>query len=239
MRWVAQRGQRAFSSDSSCEAASSSWFSSSPGSRSKTKNARVVASVSRVRTPWRQFQRRQVTPASSRQTISPGRGAPSWPSKSSSPLAIARRSGPLQVVEVLAADGRERSDADGVVEVDEHVHARQAPALEDARGQRFGRARVLAGLGAERRERGAPRGDVRVIGRAGQPARAQMLLGLVEHGRAVVVARPVADAFGEHDQRDVLGVSREDVAVDGWPRPASRGQSSWPRMAAICSPSRR
>jgi hypothetical protein len=55
---------------------------------------------------------------------------------------------------------------------------------------------------------------VRVIGRAGQPARAEVLLGGVEHGRAVVVARAVADAFGENDQGDVLRVRREDLAVD-------------------------
>ena len=42
------------------------------GKASNKKYARVVAEVSRVRTPWRQFHRRQVTPTASAQTTSPG-----------------------------------------------------------------------------------------------------------------------------------------------------------------------
>jgi hypothetical protein len=95
------------------------------------------------------------------------------------------RASALQLVEVFASYGDERFDADGVVEADDHIHARERAALEDACGQRLGRALVLAGLGAERREGGAPRGDVRVVRRPCEPARAEMLLGGVQQGRAV------------------------------------------------------
>src|SRR5690606_35833566 len=63
-------------------------------SRSSRKIALVVSSVSRVRTTWRQFHLRQVTPASSRQITSPGAGCPSASSDASSPLARTRRGGP-------------------------------------------------------------------------------------------------------------------------------------------------
>ena len=64
------------------------------------KSASVVACVRRVRTHWRQFHRRQVTPASSRQTISPAVAVwiAGWPSATvsngSSPAATTSRAGP-------------------------------------------------------------------------------------------------------------------------------------------------
>ena len=59
-------------------------------------SARLVSSVSAVRRPWRQFQRRQVTATSSRHTTSPGLGGPSGPSKASSPVAITSRGEPTR-----------------------------------------------------------------------------------------------------------------------------------------------
>jgi len=61
------------------------------GSASNKKYARVVDSVSRVRTPWRQFQRRQVTPTASAQTTSPALTTES--SNDSPPAATTSRTG--------------------------------------------------------------------------------------------------------------------------------------------------
>ncbi len=61
----------------------------------------VEASVSRVRVPWRQFQRRHVTPRSSVQTTSPGAGCSTTASplatvsNGSSPAARISRIGPV------------------------------------------------------------------------------------------------------------------------------------------------
>jgi len=65
-------------------ASASAASGAAPSSRSSTNTARVVAVVSRVRVHCRQFQRRQVTPASSRQTTSPGSGC----STTGSPAAV-------------------------------------------------------------------------------------------------------------------------------------------------------
>src|SRR5262245_51151100 len=61
------------------------------GRASNRKYARVVDEVRRVRTPWRQFQRRQVTPTASTHTTSPARTPPS--SNDSSPRAKTSRTG--------------------------------------------------------------------------------------------------------------------------------------------------
>jgi hypothetical protein len=73
----------------------------------------------------------------------------------------------------------------------------------------------LLGLATEGRERAAPGGDVRIIGRPRQLACAEVLLGRVEQRRGAFVAGTVGDALDEQDQRDVLGVGGEDVGIDG------------------------
>ena len=94
--------------------------------------ARVVAVVMRVRVHCRQFHRRHVTPASSRQTTSPGSGC------STHGCAVAR--GVERLVaggahqsrrafvagQILAADGQQVRDRDRVVGVGEAIDAGQA-----------------------------------------------------------------------------------------------------------------
>ena len=64
-------------------------------------SALVVPVVMRVRVHWRQFQRRQVTPVSSRQTTSPASGCstagspPAVVSNGSLPSARTSRGGPM------------------------------------------------------------------------------------------------------------------------------------------------
>jgi hypothetical protein len=107
--------------------------SSAPSpSPSMMNSARVVVELSRVRAPWRQFHRRQVTPVSSRQTISPGSACCSAGCPSATVSKGLRAVGHDQVrrsvvaVEVLAADRDEVLHRGRVVEVGQRVNAWKA-----------------------------------------------------------------------------------------------------------------
>ena len=135
-------------------------------SRSSRNSASVDESVSRVRVPWRQFQRRQVTPRSSAQTTSPGAGcstsgAPlATVSKVSSPAARNQPDRPGEAGEVLAAHRQHVADADRVVDVHQPVDARQSAGAGPL-PQRVHRGRGALRLGAERAVGLPPGGDVR------------------------------------------------------------------------------
>ncbi len=170
----------------------------------------VVVGVSPVRGAWRQFQRRQVTPASSHQTTSPGlrvlddglavrgrleasrcrrrarsRGGPAYRVRSSPPSGIWWRHG------------------DGVVDVGQPVDPRQP--LGGAAQQGLGAVAGPLRLGAEGPVRLAPRGDVRQVLDRATPASAaaaaasaagEQLLGVALGGRGTRARRRRAGARG-------------------------------------------
>ena len=117
----------------------------------------------------------------------------------------------LELVQVLAPDRDHVSQADRVVGVDQRVDARQLAALEHAREQRLGRARVAARLRAELREDAPPGRDPRVVGGPLQARVAGRLLGGREQALGDFVARPVADALRDHHRRLVVGPGGRDL----------------------------
>ena len=132
----------------------------SSGSRaSRMNSALVVSGASWVRRPWRQFQRRQVTPASSHHTTSPGSGCSTTGSPSATvsngSVPVARTQAWRTVVggEVLTAERDLVEDADGVVEVGERVDSRKPGARRGAAAPRG----CCGCVAASRRTPGTPR----------------------------------------------------------------------------------
>ena len=112
---------------------------------SRMNQSRRESAVRRVRSPWRQFQRRQVTPASSHQTTSPGSGvsiagAPSFiTSNGSVPPARIRRGGASIGLQILATHGDGEGQADGVIEIHHQPGRGQGSVADDALAQGFRR----------------------------------------------------------------------------------------------------
>ena len=174
-------------------------------SASRMNSAVVVSSRSWVRRAWRQFQRRQVTPASSHHTTSPGSGCSitAVPSAAVSKGSVAggadqpRRTGVAG--QVLPAERELVQHRDRVVEVGEPVHPGQ-PGLRPAQ-QRLQAVAGALRLGAERPVGLPPRRHVRQLLHrlvaqrlAGRGLRRlqQRLAGLVARARAPARRRPAA-----------------------------------------------
>lgn len=159
-----------FSSSSASSVAAFATSASGIGAMaSSRKTPETVCSVSLVRGPWRQFQRRQVTPTSSRQTTSPGSGCSTTSSPCGHGHEVLVTGGPDEThpapdaVEVLAADGDEVRDADRVVEVDQEVDAGQPRVRQRPLRQRLRRVAGARRLRAERRVDLPPGRHVRVL----------------------------------------------------------------------------
>ena len=189
------------------------------GSRASRMNtAAVVSSRSWVRRPWRQFHRRQVTPASSHQTTSPGSGCSttSLPSATVSNGSVAagadqpRWSGVAG--QVLSTEREQMEDRDRVVQIGQPVHPGQS-----ARGPAQECLQAVAGalrLGAERPVRLPPRGHVR-----------QVLDGLFP--RAPARARPPpTGAAPRSPRRSARGPARRQPRAG----PGSRAAARTPRL---------
>ena len=172
--------------------------------------ADVVACVIRVRVHWRQFQRRQVTPRSSRQTTSPGRrvldhrlAAGGGVERLGAVAADqARRSGVR--VEVLAADGHRSSGPRP------RCRRRSAGRCAGGRPGRGAAARRRWGgsSAAWRRRRGTPRARRR---RAAGPGRRDLGLRREQHCLAGAVARPAAQAAGGEQEDGVVRLQGVDL----------------------------
>ena len=188
---------------SSATAASSSFARERSQAVEDEEGARG-APVSRVRVPWRQFQRRQVTPTSSRQTISPGRGGLDAAARVEALAAGGKREprADRERVAVLAADEQEVAHGDRVVEVDEPF-TRGSPSPWSTRARAPPPRREAARLGPEGRTRRAMPRSRRVRG-AGEPPARTCSLGLRQPPVAVRPARPV-DSPSATDRGHVVG----------------------------------
>ena len=148
--------------------------------------------------PWRQFQRRQVTPSSSHQTTSPASGCSTTSSPPGHGGEALVAGGPdeahpaLDVVQVLTADRDQMGHADRVVDVDQGVDPRQSAVREGPLGQCLRRVAGARGLGAEGRVGGAPGRHVRVLVRgASVESCGETACGVVEKGRSPFTAGAV------------------------------------------------
>ena len=184
----------------------------------------VEASVRRVRVPWRQFQRRHVDP----QVVGPhdlaGRRMFDHGLAAGHSVERLVATGADQAdragiaLEVFAADRQQVPDADGVVAIDEPVHARQraGPAPLPQRVHRRGRP---LRLGPEGTEGVLPCGDVRrhVGLRRGER------FGVAQPGFGYGVARAVARASdGDCAHREIgsqgVDVGGHDEPLEQHPR---------------------
>ncbi len=181
-------------------------------------SALVVVSVSCVRVHWRQFHRRQVTPASSAQTTSPGSG---WSMTASPEVIVSNGSEPGRADaagrphvprEVLAADRHLVQHADGVVEVGQAVDAGEA--VRDAPQQRLEAVAGALGLRAERPVGVPPVSDVGpLLGRAaGQECRG-CSLGFAEPGIGSGIGGTARQAVRGEQGDDVVRPEGEDRLV--------------------------
>ena len=157
----------------------------------------------RVRTPWRQFQARHVTPRSSRQTISPGR-------RRVAPVELLVADGWHQddvaadPLDVFAAERQRVSDGDRVIEVDQAVDRGQVVAAGDALEERLRGAGVAARLAAEGGHRRTPGGDPgESAGRPATEAEPGTGLRLAEQPEGVVVGGAVPHTESLHDDGPV------------------------------------